>query len=75
MRIEDDDEIFDGVIGGSAVDEAHIRTDLVEPRDLIVTSKTDRHIVRLLTLPSTTQSELRQPKSRRLGRTHKAGIA
>lgn len=46
----DNDEIFDGFIGGGELPKNCIREDITEPKDLIVSSELDRRMARLLTL-------------------------
>lgn len=45
-----DDEVFDGFVGGGEMPESRVRKDVVELKDLIIRSETDRKMARLLAL-------------------------
>lgn len=46
----DESEIFDGFVGGGTLTKENIRTDISEPKNLVVSSALDKRLARLLTL-------------------------
>lgn len=54
-----ENEIFDGVIGGRNLPKKNVRTDVSEPEDLIVSSALDRRLAKLLTLHPELQVKFR----------------
>lgn len=54
-----ENEIFDGVIGGRNLPQKNVRTDISEPEDLIVSSALDKRLAKLLTLHPELQVKFR----------------
>lgn len=48
--MRDEEEIFDGVVGGVGLSENATRTELSIPKDLVVSSALDKQVARLLIL-------------------------